>query len=79
MTLAGCATIVARPLHPARRPALTPAARWSVSAGLSYTRSRFKEADPLFLVTRGDDYYGLDAGVSYRLSKQLACAAIPAL
>jgi uncharacterized protein (PEP-CTERM system associated) len=55
--------------------ALTPAARWGLSAGLSYTRSRFKEADPLFLVTRGDDYYGFDAGVSYRLSKQLALRA----
>jgi hypothetical protein len=51
--------------------ALTPAARWSVSAGLSYTRSRFKDVDPLFLVKRDDDYYGLDAGVSYRLTKQL--------
>jgi len=51
--------------------ALTPAARWGVSAGLSYTRSRFKEADPLFLAKRDDDYYGFDAGVSYRLTRQL--------
>src|SRR5882762_2739670 len=51
--------------------AQTPAARWGLSAGLSYTRSRFKEADPLFLVTRGDDYYGFDAGVSYRITKKL--------
>jgi hypothetical protein len=51
--------------------ALTPAARWGLSAGLSYTRSRFKEADPLFLVKRDDDYYGFDAGVSYRITKKL--------
>ncbi|HXM81212.1 MAG TPA: hypothetical protein VN929_04720 [Burkholderiales bacterium] len=51
--------------------ALTPAAQWGVSAGLNYTKSRFKDADPLFLVTRDDDYYGFDAGVSYRLTKQL--------
>jgi hypothetical protein len=51
--------------------ALTPAARWGVSAGISYTKSRFKDADPLFLVRRDDDYYGLDAGVSYRLTRQL--------
>jgi predicted porin len=51
--------------------ALTPAARWGLSAGLSYTRSRFKDADPLFLVKRDDDYYGFDAGVSYRITKKL--------
>jgi hypothetical protein len=51
--------------------ALTPAPQWGLSAGLAYTKSRFKENDPIFAATRDDDYYGLELGVSYRLSKQM--------
>jgi outer membrane receptor protein involved in Fe transport len=51
---------------------LTPAPAWGVSAGLNYTRSDFRANDPLFLQTRKDDYYGVDATVSYRWSRQLS-------
>lgn len=51
--------------------ALTPRPQWGVSVGLTYTKSRFKEADPLFVATRDDDYYGAEFGVSYRLTKQI--------
>lgn len=54
---------------------LTPAAQWGLSAGVNYTKSRFKDPDPLFLARRDDDYFGLDVGVSYRWSKQLTLRA----
>ena len=54
---------------------LTPAVRWALSLGLSYTKSRFDEADALFLERRDDDYYGLDLGLSYRLTRQLSLRA----
>jgi len=50
---------------------LTPAPKWSFTAGANFTHSRFKAADPLFLATRKDDFVGLDAGISYRWSKRL--------
>jgi len=50
---------------------LTPAPKWGLSAGISYTNSKFKDTDLLFLTKRDDDYYGLDVGVSYRWTKQL--------
>jgi len=50
---------------------LTPAPKWGLSAGANYTKSRFKGPDPLFNATRDDDFIGLDAGISYRWSKQL--------
>ncbi len=50
---------------------LTPAPKWGLSAGANFTHSRFKAADPLFRATRKDDFVGLDAGVSYRWSKQM--------
>ena len=54
---------------------LTPAAQWGASLALNYTKSRFKDSDPLFLVTRDDGYYGLDAGLSYRLNKKVTLRA----
>lgn len=54
---------------------LTPEPRWALSLGLSYTKSRFDEADPLFQVRRDDDYYGAELGASYRLTKQLSLRA----
>lgn len=54
---------------------LTPAPQWGLSAGLSYSKSRFQAADPLFVATRDDDYYGLELGASYRLTKQLTLRA----
>ena len=50
---------------------LTPAPAWGLSAGLNYTRSDFRANDPLFVQTRKDDYYGVDATVSYRWTKAL--------
>lgn len=53
----------------------TPWPRWGVSGGLSYTASRFLGPDPSLATTRRDDYIGLDAGLSYRWSRQLTLHA----
>lgn len=53
----------------------TPAPNWGASGGISYTKSKFAETDPLFLVTRKDDYYGVDLGLSYRWSKAITLRA----
>ena len=53
----------------------TPWPRWGVSGGVRYTGSRFDAPDPALAATRGDDYYGLDAGLSYRWSRQLTLRA----
>lgn len=55
--------------------ALTPAPKWGASAGLTYTTSRFMANDPLFTVTRDDNYYGAELGASYRLTKQITLRA----
>lgn len=57
------------------RVSATPWPRWGLSGGVSYTGSRFDAPDPALVVTRGDDYYGLDAGLSYRWSRQLTLRA----
>lgn len=49
--------------------ALTPAPNWSLQAGASYQRSRYDGPDPLLSVARRDNYYGLDAVVSYALNR----------
>jgi hypothetical protein len=51
---------------------LTPAPRWGVSVGLTFTNSRFDEPDLLFATRRDDDYYGAELGASYSLTKQLS-------
>ncbi len=51
---------------------ITPAPKWALSAGINYTNSKFKAADPLFGTKRDDNYYGLDVGLSYRWTKQLS-------
>ena len=51
---------------------LTPAPAWGLSGGLNYTRSDFRANDTLFAQTRKDDFYGVDATVSYRWSKQVS-------
>ncbi len=53
----------------------TPWPGWGVSGGLSYTTSRFLAPDPSYAATRGDDSFGLDAGLSYRWSRQLTLRA----
>ncbi len=55
--------------------AITPAPKWGASAGLTYTHSRFKAPDPLFAATRGDNYYGVEVGASYRVAKDLSLRA----
>jgi opacity protein-like surface antigen len=54
---------------------LTPAPRWGASLGATYTKSRFEDADPLFLSRRKDDYYAAELGASYSLTKQLSLRA----
>jgi hypothetical protein len=54
---------------------LTPAVRWGLSLALAYTKSRFEEPDILFLTRRDDDYYGVELGASYRLTRQLSLRA----
>lgn len=53
----------------------TPWPGWGVSGELSYTASRFLGPDPSLAATRRDDYFGLDAGLSYRWSRQLTLRA----
>jgi len=57
------------------RVSATPWPRWGLSGGVSYTSSRYDAPDPMLVATRGDDYYGLDAGLSYRWSRQLTLRA----
>jgi hypothetical protein len=52
--------------------AVTPAPKWSASAGASYQRSNYSGVDPLLLVTRKDDYYAIDATVGYAFSRSLS-------
>ncbi|MDW8469195.1 MAG: outer membrane beta-barrel protein [Burkholderiales bacterium] len=54
---------------------LVPAPRWALSAGVNYTRSRYREEDALFLARRRDGYAALEVGASYRLSRQLSVRA----
>ena len=53
----------------------TPWPGWGISGGLSYTASRFLGPDPALAATRRDDTIGLDAGLSYRWSRQLTLQA----
>ena len=50
--------------------AATPAPRWSLSAGATYQQSRYDGPDPLLVAVRKDSYYGLDALVSYALTRE---------
>lgn len=67
---------LSRDLYTARGAiSLTPAPRWGLSAGVTYTKSRFKAADAFFLTERDDDFVGLELGASYRLTRQLSLRA----
>lgn len=50
----------------------TPAARWALSAGLTYQRSRYEAQDPLFATTRRDRYYAADVAASYAVTRTLS-------
>jgi len=54
---------------------LTPAPRWTVNAGATYQRSSYSAPDPILAAVRHDDYYGLDASVSYALTRNLIVRA----
>jgi hypothetical protein len=55
--------------------AVTPAPKWSLSAGASYQLSKYSGQDPLLLVTRKDDYYAIDAVASYAFTRKLSVRA----
>lgn len=55
--------------------AATPAPRWSLSAGATYLHSKYDGADVLLGVVRKDKYYGLDANVSYALTRNWSVRA----
>jgi hypothetical protein len=50
----------------------TPAPKWAVSAGATYQYSDYSESDPLFLTTRRDTYYGVDATASYAFTRSFS-------
>ena len=55
--------------------AVTPAPKWSLSAGASYQLSKYSARDPLLLITREDDYYAVDAVASYAFTRNLSVRA----
>jgi len=55
--------------------AVTPAPKWSVSAGATYQQSSYDGPDILLLQTRKDKYYGVDASVAYAVDKNWSLRA----
>jgi len=55
--------------------AVTPAPKWSVSAGAMYQQSAYDGPDILLLQTRKDKYYGLDASVAYAVDRNWSLRA----
>jgi hypothetical protein len=55
--------------------AVTPAPKWSLSAGASYQLSKYSAPDPLLVTTRKDDYYAIDAVASYAFTHKLSVRA----
>lgn len=49
--------------------AITPAPRWGLSAGLSWSLSDYSGADPTLLTTRKDNYLAADFAASYRVDR----------
>lgn len=49
--------------------AVTPAPKWALSAGASYQEGKYDGADVLLGTLRKDEYYGLDAALSYALDR----------
>lgn len=50
----------------------TPAAKWGGSIGATYQRSDYQAPDVFLGTTRQDDYYSLDAGITYLYSRNLS-------
>ncbi|OHC69536.1 MAG: hypothetical protein A3H93_15515 [Rhodocyclales bacterium RIFCSPLOWO2_02_FULL_63_24] len=51
---------------------LKPAAEWAVTAGFNYQSTRHLQADAILATVRKDDYYALDAAVTYALSRNVS-------
>ena len=49
--------------------AMTPVPRWGLSLGASYQDSEYDGVDPLLGVVRKDKFWGLDAALSYALTR----------
>ena len=54
---------------------MTPAARWGVSAGVSWQGSDYVSVDPTLLLARADRYLAADATVSYAITRALSLRA----
>lgn len=52
--------------------AITPAPKWGVSMGASYLHSHYSGPDLLLDETRKDNYYAVDAAVSYAVTRNLS-------
>jgi hypothetical protein len=48
----------------------TPAPKWGASLGFNYTPSRYWDNDLFAATRRRDDYYGIDASLSYRWTRK---------
>jgi hypothetical protein len=53
----------------------TPAAKWGASIGATYQRSDYRAPDIFLGTTREDEYYSIDAGVTYLYSRNLSFRA----
>jgi tetratricopeptide (TPR) repeat protein len=51
---------------------VTPAPKWAANLGANFQYSDYAAQDPFFATTRRDKYYGLDASVSYALTRSLS-------
>jgi hypothetical protein len=52
--------------------AASPAAKWALSAGLTYQQSNYAQRDFLFPDKRQDRYYGMDIVASYAITRELS-------
>jgi hypothetical protein len=50
----------------------TPAPKWGITVGATYQNSHYRAEDPLLGVTRKDDFYAIDATVSYAITRNLS-------
>jgi hypothetical protein len=50
----------------------TPVPKWGITVGATYQNSHYRAEDPLLAVTRKDDFYAIDATISYAISRELS-------
>ena len=53
----------------------TPAPKWGIAAGYTYTRSDYQGPMPFIGETRKDDYHAVDASLTYLYSRNLSFRA----